>query len=122
MLGLLQHGKGRVGLYGDSNCLDSSHSRSKCFKLLGHMIKWAAGEVRRPCSTANLCGWRARAAGTAARCFWLLIAAKSTGNLWGNRANPSTRPPILLSLLNIAAGCARLDARHRAADQTPWQL
>lgn len=72
VLGLLQHGKGRVGLYGDSNCLDSSHSRSKCFKLLGHMIKWAAGEVRQPRGTAKLCGWRAVAgwlAGKAARCL-----------------------------------------------------
>ncbi|EFN59013.1 hypothetical protein CHLNCDRAFT_33771 [Chlorella variabilis] len=47
VLGLLQHGAGRVGLYGDSNCLDSSHSRSKCFKLLIKMAAWAAGEVRR---------------------------------------------------------------------------
>ena len=70
MLGLLQHGKGRVGLYGDSNCLDSSHSRSKCFKLLGHMIKWAAGEVRQPRGTAKLCGWlagRGRLAGWQSR-------------------------------------------------------
>lgn len=47
MLGLFQHGSGRVGLYGDSNCLDSSHSRSKCFKLLTSLLAWAAGEVRR---------------------------------------------------------------------------
>jgi len=45
VLGLFQHGTGRVGLYGDSNCLDSSHSRSKCFKLLTAMLAWAAGEV-----------------------------------------------------------------------------
>lgn len=45
VLGLFQHGAGRVGLYGDSNCLDSSHSRSKCFKLLTHLLRWAGGEV-----------------------------------------------------------------------------
>lgn len=49
MLGLFQHGTGRVGLYGDSNCLDSSHSRSKCFKLLGAMLAWAAGGVSWGC-------------------------------------------------------------------------
>lgn len=47
MLALFQHGLGRVGLYGDSNCLDSSHSRSRCFALLASMLKWAAGEVSR---------------------------------------------------------------------------
>lgn len=46
VLALFQHGLGRVGLYGDSNCLDSSHSRSNCFDLLAAMLKWAAGEVR----------------------------------------------------------------------------
>lgn len=45
VLALYNHGAGRVGLYGDSNCLDSSHSRSKCFKLLTAMLTWAAGGV-----------------------------------------------------------------------------
>lgn len=67
VLGLFQHGSGRVGLYGDSNCLDSSHSRSKCFKLLTSLLAWAAGEVRRGgaapavlcCAVRMLCGCHA---------------------------------------------------------------
>lgn len=45
MLGLFQHGVGRVALYGDSNCLDSSHARSTCFALLAAVLEWAAGGV-----------------------------------------------------------------------------
>ena len=47
VLGLLRHGAGRVGLYGDSSCLDSSHSKSRCFGLLSKMLQFAAGEVGR---------------------------------------------------------------------------
>ena len=47
VLGLLRHGAGKVGLYGDSSCLDSSHSKSRCFGLLSKMLQFAAGEVRR---------------------------------------------------------------------------
>lgn len=57
VLGLLRHGSGRVALYGDSNCLDSSHSRSKCFKLLSRLLAWAGGEV------GGGGGWGMRAAG-----------------------------------------------------------
>ena len=32
-------------MYGDSNCLDSSHQRSPCFNMLLEMLKYAA-EVR----------------------------------------------------------------------------
>lgn len=46
MLGLAQHGKGRFALYGDSNCLDSSHQTTDCFSFLHGLIKWVA-EVRR---------------------------------------------------------------------------
>jgi membrane-bound transcription factor site-1 protease len=42
----MQHGGGRLALYGDSNCLDSSHQRSRCFKLLTHLLEWAGGKVR----------------------------------------------------------------------------
>lgn len=45
MLGLLNHGAGRVAVYGDSNCLDSSHQRSNCFDLLRSLLEFAT-EVR----------------------------------------------------------------------------
>ena len=34
VLGVVQHGKGHVALYGDSNCLDSSHMNSNCYQFL----------------------------------------------------------------------------------------
>ena len=34
MFGLTEHGEGKIAIYGDSNCLDSSHQRSNCFSLL----------------------------------------------------------------------------------------
>ena len=43
ILGLLQHGSGRVALYGDSNCLDSSHQRTSCFEFLKPLLAWTAG-------------------------------------------------------------------------------
>ena len=43
ILGLLQHGSGRVALYGDSNCLDSSHQRTSCFDFLKPLLAWTAG-------------------------------------------------------------------------------
>lgn len=33
---------GRVAVYGDSNCLDSSHQRSSCYNLLIKLIQYAA--------------------------------------------------------------------------------
>ena len=47
VLGLAQHGKGRYALYGDSNCLDSSHQTSKCFSFLQSLLKWVS-EVPEP--------------------------------------------------------------------------
>jgi hypothetical protein len=40
VLGLLAHKKGRLGVYGDSNCLDSSHMRSSCFRLLTSLLSY----------------------------------------------------------------------------------
>ena len=43
ILGLFQHGSGRVALYGDSNCLDSSHQQTSCFEFLKPLLAWTAG-------------------------------------------------------------------------------
>ena len=43
MLGLLRHGRGRLALYGDSNCLDSSHQRGNCHDLLLKLLAFAGG-------------------------------------------------------------------------------
>ena len=33
---------GHVAVYGDSNCLDSSHQRSSCYNLLIRLIQYAS--------------------------------------------------------------------------------
>ena len=33
---------GRIVVYGDSNCLDSSHQRSSCYNLLIKLIQYTA--------------------------------------------------------------------------------
>eukprot|EP00884_Botryococcus_braunii_P003885 jgi/Botrbrau1/13498/Bobra.0082s0091.1 len=40
-LGLAKAGQGRVGLYGDSNCLDSSHQLNSCSAMLLQMLAYA---------------------------------------------------------------------------------
>lgn len=42
VLGLAKHAGGRVAVYGDSNCLDSSHMRSPCFRLLTKLLAYVA--------------------------------------------------------------------------------
>lgn len=51
VLGFVDHGDGRVAVYGDSNCLDSSHQRSSCHNLLLNAISYVA-EVRPNLSVA----------------------------------------------------------------------
>jgi len=46
VLGLVEHQSGRLAVYGDSNCLDSSHQRTPCYALLLKLARWAT-EVRR---------------------------------------------------------------------------
>ena len=48
MLGLTEHKGGRVAVYGDSNCLDSSHMRSPCFRLLAKLLQYVATVSRKP--------------------------------------------------------------------------
>ena len=40
MLGLAAFHKGRIAVYGDSNCLDSSHMRTPCFRLLSKLLTY----------------------------------------------------------------------------------
>ena len=37
-------GGGRIGVYGDSNCLDSAHMKRECYWLLDEMLDALAGE------------------------------------------------------------------------------
>lgn len=42
VLGVTAYEKGRVAVYGDSNCLDSSHMRTPCFRLLSKLLTYVA--------------------------------------------------------------------------------
>ncbi|XP_027358278.1 subtilisin-like protease SBT6.1 isoform X3 [Abrus precatorius] len=48
ILGLTVMGEGRIAVYGDSNCLDSSHMVTNCFVLLRKMLDFTSEDVRDP--------------------------------------------------------------------------
>ncbi|KAM3760108.1 hypothetical protein ACB098_01G169300 [Castanea mollissima] len=46
ILGLLDVGEGRIAVYGDSNCLDSSHMVTNCYWLLRKILDYTSGNIR----------------------------------------------------------------------------
>ncbi|KAL3839876.1 hypothetical protein ACJIZ3_024467 [Penstemon smallii] len=48
ILGLLEVGGGRIGVYGDSNCLDSSHMVTNCYWLLKKILDFTSRNIRDP--------------------------------------------------------------------------
>jgi membrane-bound transcription factor site-1 protease len=54
VLGLLHVGQGRVVVYGDSNCLDSSHQRQNCFDLLKQSLSFVSEKDDSQFSTSLL--------------------------------------------------------------------
>ncbi|KAL6558401.1 Membrane-bound transcription factor site-1 protease [Orobanche minor] len=48
ILGLLEFFGGRIAVYGDSNCLDSSHMVTNCYWLLKKILEFTARDVRDP--------------------------------------------------------------------------
>lgn len=42
ILGLLEAGEGRIAVYGDSNCLDSSHMVTSCYWLLRKILDFTS--------------------------------------------------------------------------------
>ncbi|GMH16564.1 hypothetical protein Nepgr_018405 [Nepenthes gracilis] len=48
ILGFLELGSGRISVYGDSNCLDSSHMISNCYWLLKKILDFTSVNVRDP--------------------------------------------------------------------------
>ena len=48
ILGLTVMGEGRIAVYGDSNCLDSSHMVTNCFALLRKLLDFTNEDVRDP--------------------------------------------------------------------------
>ncbi|CAI0390007.1 unnamed protein product [Linum tenue] len=48
ILGLVEAGKGRIAVYGDSNCLDSSHMVTNCYWLLKKLLDFTSANARDP--------------------------------------------------------------------------
>nr|GMD64237.1 subtilisin-like protease SBT6.1 isoform X1 [Ipomoea batatas]GMD64238.1 subtilisin-like protease SBT6.1 isoform X1 [Ipomoea batatas] len=48
ILGLLEVGRGRIAVYGDSNCLDSSHMVTNCYGLLKKILDFTSKSVKDP--------------------------------------------------------------------------
>lgn len=48
ILGFTVMGEGRIAVYGDSNCLDSSHMVTNCYSLLRKMLDFTSGDIRDP--------------------------------------------------------------------------
>ena len=55
MLGLTAFHKGRIAVYGDSNCLDSSHMRTPCFRLLSKLLTYTntVGSLHLACRSSG---------------------------------------------------------------------
>ncbi|MED6167836.1 Membrane-bound transcription factor site-1 protease [Stylosanthes scabra] len=53
ILGFTEMGKGRVAVYGDSNCLDSSHMVTNCYWLLKKMLDFTSTDTRDPVLFSN---------------------------------------------------------------------
>lgn len=48
ILGAVQVGPGRVAVYGDSNCLDSSHMVTNCYWLLKKLLDFTSHDIKDP--------------------------------------------------------------------------
>ncbi|GAB4839213.1 Membrane-bound transcription factor site-1 protease [Ancistrocladus abbreviatus] len=48
ILGFLELGEGRISVYGDSNCLDSSHMVTNCYWLLKKILDFTSANARDP--------------------------------------------------------------------------
>lgn len=48
ILGFVEIGKGRISVYGDSNCLDSSHMVTNCFWLLKKILDFTSENMKDP--------------------------------------------------------------------------
>lgn len=48
ILGAVEAGRGRVAVYGDSNCLDSSHMVSNCYWLLKKLLDFTSSDIQDP--------------------------------------------------------------------------
>lgn len=105
VLGLFQHGGGRVGLYGDSNCLDSSHTRGHCFQLLSKLLTWAAGGVSRGLGKMPTAARLSGSAGSRRTRHWLAGSHHAAP-----QSLPPARPPVAQEVPQLTPAAAQLAA------------
>ncbi|KAI3933149.1 hypothetical protein MKW92_008249 [Papaver armeniacum] len=53
ILGLVEVGSGRISVYGDSNCLDSSHMVTNCYWLLKKILDFTSANIKDPVLFSN---------------------------------------------------------------------
>ncbi|ERM98579.1 hypothetical protein AMTR_s00109p00040520 [Amborella trichopoda] len=53
ILGLVEAGVGRISVYGDSNCLDSSHMVTNCYWLLRKILDFTSRKIKDPVLFSN---------------------------------------------------------------------
>lgn len=53
ILGLAEVGSGRISVYGDSNCLDSSHMVTNCYWLLKKILDFTSANIKDPVLFSN---------------------------------------------------------------------
>ncbi|XP_010254111.1 PREDICTED: subtilisin-like protease SBT6.1 [Nelumbo nucifera] len=54
ILGLVDMGRGRIAVYGDSNCLDSSHMVTNCYWLLRKILDFTSMNIKDPVLFSDL--------------------------------------------------------------------
>jgi membrane-bound transcription factor site-1 protease len=52
VLGLVQHGAGRVAAFGDASCVDANHAHANCHALLFEMLQWVTDQSNPPWGSA----------------------------------------------------------------------
>ena len=52
VLGLVEHGAGRVAAFGDASCVDANHATANCHALLYEMLQWATDQANPPWGSA----------------------------------------------------------------------
>jgi membrane-bound transcription factor site-1 protease len=52
VLGLIEHGAGRIAAFGDASCVDANHAVANCHALLLEMLQWATDQAKPPWGSA----------------------------------------------------------------------
>ncbi|KAL6606697.1 hypothetical protein ACP70R_042350 [Stipagrostis hirtigluma subsp. patula] len=84
ILGMTEAGEGRIAVYGDSNCLDSSHMVTNCYWLLRKILEFTGNKVKDPVLFSE--------------------AAQLKFPVFENTLQPSRRPDVNFSIYSTVVG------------------